>query len=211
MISQKFIDIYKCKEFSFSSEEMQKQLLKYTLEFNGTRIEEIQKTSFPMFVFEYYNYIYHKKHIPNQNDFWNYYMEVNSNHYTIRSLDKRLIYGLKARASRAYTSLVREMHCIKFVKECSVFDVVKYNLYLDVHKGIDMLIQHNKKLIGVSLFIETKESLKYRKQKKHRHNPDDRFIYMDLPLNFRGSKQCGSYYLYGERELNKLKTMIFEL
>jgi hypothetical protein len=117
--------------------------------------------------------------------------------------------GLKARALRTYPSFVRDIHFYYFLLESGEFETVKYSIYTDYYKGIDILIIKNNVTYGVSILVNTDRSAAYKVLKEKRHNYRD-VKEIKLQVNFSDLDQKGNFYLLGEKQLNYLLAKIKE-
>jgi hypothetical protein len=115
------------------------------------------------------------------------------------------MYGIRARSFRAYTSLVRDVHFGTLIREDSYFDGVFYNEILDTEYGIDLVVLKNQKLVGINLFTNTKNSIIAREKKQYRPKKPTDIICYEIPIEFKGSKECGDFFLYSEREIEQVK------
>lgn len=157
-----------------------------------------------MFVDAFYDYIVKKQTIPNQKDSFDYYLWYNQDFFTKLNRPD-LESGIKARAFRAYPSLVRDIHFNKYIEEqlgtkCQII----YNTRLDIEEGIDLMIITKKNNYGVCFFTNTRRAYVGRKAKEHRHTPFDNVKYVEMPMEFKGSVEAGDFFLYGEKEYIKL-------
>jgi len=188
---------------------IEQQISEYKLTFISVKDKMVEwGMKFPMFVPAFYDFVFQRKLIPDQNSYWEHYLAINSSDSVIRGLTDELKLGLKARVFRTYPSLVRDIHFVTTVKESASFDNVIYNMKLDIEKGVDMLIEQGNKLFAVNLYTKTYRAQIGREKKKYRHTSDERFIYVEFPVEFKGSKQCGDFFLYGSKELGQLKSLI---
>ncbi|MEI7752569.1 MAG: hypothetical protein WCJ71_10850, partial [Candidatus Omnitrophota bacterium] len=136
------------------------------------------------------------------------YLQDNSEWFRSNSLTPSQMEGLKARIFRTYPSLVRDVHFYFFTLESNAFDSVLYNEKLDIEHGIDLVIKKNSRLYAVNLYTDTKRAYVGRVKKQYRHQKLEGFTYVELPVEFKGSKKCGEFFLYSERELNNLIKII---
>lgn len=193
-----------------SSALIENQISEYKLTFISVKDKMVEwGMKFPMFVPAFYDFVFRRNLIPDQNSYWEHYLAINSTDSVIRGLTDELKLGLKARVFRTYPSLVRDIHFVTTVKESASFDNVIYNMKLDIEKGVDMLIEQGNKLFAVNLYTKTYRAQIGREKKIYRHTSDERFIYLEFPVEFKGSKQCGDFFLYGSKELVQLKSLIF--
>lgn len=188
---------------SLTSEKILSIIENYSLSFSQVRNQMVEwNIHFPMFIKPFYNYVYHYQSIPNQLDYLNYYLTTNEQYFVEADLDHQTMLGLAARLYRTYPSLVRDIHFSTLLKERLHGVVVFYNTQLDIHNDIDTLIIANNQFYSLSLFTDTANGRKARAKKVHRHTRFSNVIYIELPVSFKGSSQCGDFFLYGNRELN---------
>lgn len=184
--------------------EIENQIRLYDLVFYKTRINEIEYgMKLPMFNTSFYSYILKTNKIPTQEEYWFNYMYEEHEFYDKLLSDEQML-GLKARVYRSYPSLVRDIHFAKTLKEISMFDDVYYNTELDTKYGIDIVVLKDNKLLGINLFTNTENSINARLKKKYRTKNSINFNCIDVPIDFKGSKICGSFFLYSEREIEKI-------
>lgn len=178
---------------------------KYSLSFPQTRNKQVEwGIEFPMFLTPFYKYIYQQKNILTQDGFFEYYYSENSEYFKKSNFSSEIIEGLKARVYRTYPSLVRDLHFSLFVKENLKEVKAVYNRKLDIEEGIDLLLIKNDVLYGINLYTDTRRAHYGREKKVFRHTKFDNVNYIELPVEFKGSVECGAFFLYGEKELNKI-------
>lgn len=188
--------------------EIENQIKEYPLKFLSTRNETVEwGMKLPMFVPVFYLYIFkNNEKIPQQEQFWNFYKEVNNEWFKNKTLSEDLMQGIQARAYRTYPSLVRDIHFGKYLQSKLINDKVIYDVVLDINEGIDLMIISNDKYYAINLYTETSRSLQGRKKKTFRHKQYSNVEYIELPVAFKGSVVVGDFYMYGEREFNQIKT-----
>jgi hypothetical protein len=112
--------------------------------------------------------------------------------------------ALKARIFRTYPSLVRDLHLGVLLKESRAFDDVFYNEIMDIQYGIDLVVLKNGVQLGLCLFTNTQIAFKARAKKEYRLKKPVNFKCIEIPIQFRGSKVCGDFFLYSEREIDMI-------
>ena len=193
----------------FTAAEIENQIREYPLSFSPKRDENVEwNMHFPMFLIPFYKFIYLHKHIPRQNEFWEYYLSENQAFFSPRILDNELMDGLKARAFRAYPSLVRDIHFLFYLKSKFHEATILYNTKLDIGEGIDLLVTHKDKYWGINLYADTQRAHKGREKKEFRHTKFDNVAYVELPVQLRDDQKSGQFFLYGARELNQIKSIV---
>lgn len=196
-------------KISLTSDEIKEVISKYKLTFLQERNAEVEwKMKLPMFVDAFYEYIISFNKIPNQEEFYNYYLFYNKVFFdNLRQTNLQT--GIKARAYRTYPSLVRDIHFNKFIEEklgskCQII----YNTQLDIEEGIDLMIITSKNNYGICFFTKTRRAYIGRNAKKNRHTLFDNVKYIEMPINFQGSVNAGNFFLYGEEEYKELYNIL---
>ena len=193
-------------EIKFSFENVEKQIEAYHLTFDRTRNERVEwRLKLPMFVLSFYGYIKSRNLIPSQNDFWQFYVSENKKYLTSLKLSKEEKTGVRARIFRTYPSLVRDLHFGLYIKERKNFRSVFYNEWIDIAYGIDLIVEIREgKKIGLKLFTQTRAGSEAREIKDHRLKKSAELDCYELPIEFRGSRMCGEFFLYSEREIDRV-------
>lgn len=192
-----------------SADEIKHIIKEYKLGFFSTRNNQAEwQIRFPTFLNSFYKWIYLKKKIPNQRTYFDFYMSENNNFFLANNFSNQILEGLKARIYRTYPSLVRDVHFSAFVKERLNGYHVLYNRKLDVEEGVDLMIYISTAYYGINLYTDTLRAHMSRKKKGNRHTTFKNVIYLELPVNFKGSDKCGDFFLYGNTELNLIKLNI---
>jgi hypothetical protein len=194
---------------SLKSEEISTIIEKYTLEFSQTRNSAVEwGMAFPIFLNPFYKFIYVNKKIPTQREFWEYYVSENKAFFDASNFTTEITEGLKARLYRTYPSLIRDLHFSAYVNENFKTAEIIYNRKLDVEEGIDLMIIYEGKYWGVNLYTNTRRAFDGREKKENRHTKFDNVIYVELPVDFKGSVKCGQFFLYGENEYKQILKII---
>lgn len=192
-----------------NSEEVCKIIKNYTLEFSQVRNQDVEwKIAFPMFLTPFYKFIYLNNNILSQENYFKYYFSENREYFESHNFNSIIIEGLKARVYRTYPSLVRDLHFMLFVKENYNQIAIVYNRKLDIEEGIDLLIIKNGSYYGINLYADTKRAHIGREKKEFRHDKFNNVNYVELPVDFKGSVKCGSFFLYGDKELSQIKELL---
>lgn len=193
----------------FSAENIEKQISSYSLRFIQYRNQEVEfGIRFPMFLPCFYKYVIEKQVIPNQEQYGEIYIRENFSFFRFKNYSDDVIKGLKARLFRTYPSLVRDLHFCLMLKDSKKYNKVLYNTELDIQEGIDVLIGCNHQLFAVNLYTNTMNACSVRNNKEFRHNKSKLYNYIELPVDFKGSKKCGNFFLYGDREMSNLNRII---
>ena len=214
--------------FPVTYQDIETQIIHYSLDFPQTRNERVEwEIEFPMFVPSFYKYIISRNGlVPSQEQYWETYQNDYRQWFRKENLKDELLMGLKARIYRTYPSLVRDIHFAKYLKNTLMdadvlYDVmlfhytkylentltyieVIYNMQLDIKEGIDLLLVVNRRCHAVNLYTDTGLSHMARQKKLFRHANYSNVNYIEIPVAFNGSRQVGDFFLYGEREQQKI-------
>jgi hypothetical protein len=201
----------KLKSIKFTSKDMETAISAYSLEFPSIRRDDIEwQMTFPPFVSSLYTFIDEHSCIPTQNQYFKRYISDNYAHFKARNLSQNQLQALKARLYRSYPSFIRDLHFALYASESGNFEKVAYNEILDISYGIDLLVVYNKRFFAVNLYTNTQKAHFCRKLKQKRRNSRIHLNAIELPIEFSGSRLCGDFYLYGDRELSDLTQAIKE-
>lgn len=191
------------------SKQIRAQITHYSLCFLPFIHEVVEwKTAFPMFVDAFYAYILVNERVPAQDEFYEHYLRFNADFFRNNSFDDKMEKGLKARIYRAYPSLVRDLYFGKYLSEEWIDASVLYHPRLDVEEGIDMMIVYRHVYFAIHLFTDTIRANRGRDRKQSRHKLFENVCYLQLPVRFNGSVQCGEFFLYGAEEMKLLQQCI---
>ncbi len=181
----------------------------FSLEFPSVRNETVEhKMRVPMFVYPFYRFVIEGKQVPYQEQYWRAYAKHNRDWFDSVRPSNEIIEGLKARAFRTYPSLMRDLHFAKLVSEQNYFDEVIYNQDLDIKRGVDLLLKKDGKVFAVNLYTQTSRAYTARKKKESRHEKlDEDVLNIEFPVAFKGSKQCGQFFLYDIDDFERLKKL----
>lgn len=192
-----------------TSQEVEDIIINHKLRFFAIRNKKIEwGMNLPMFVPVFYNLLINSNSIPSQDQFWNSYISSNGFFFNNTRLSDEQMFGLKARVFRTYPSLVRDTHFGLILKEDSFFDEVYYNEILDIEYGIDLVVMKNQRMLGLNLFTNTEAAINARNVKQFRPKKPVNFKCIEIPIDFKGSKICGDFFLYSDREINEIKQRI---
>lgn len=108
-----------------------------------------------------------------------------------QSLDPELVPALRARAQRAYPSLVREHHLRMLIEASGEFETTCRDGGLDV-QGIDVLAVRLGVAVGLRSYHHSYRSAKLRehKDKKYEH------LHLPLIVDLTPNQQIGQYHLH---------------
>lgn len=97
--------------FPLSVADIESQIVQFKLQFLNIRNPQVEwKISFPIFLDSFYKFIYNKKRLPSQTEYFDYYIKNNRGWFQSNPLSDELLEGLKARLLRTYPSLIRDLH-----------------------------------------------------------------------------------------------------
>ena len=196
-------------KWQISYGDIESQLLNYDLNFPTLRLKQVEfGYKFPSFIKAFYQYVNIKQRVPNQKEFWEYYMApLISNSDILKDDQTRL--GLKARVYRTYPSLVRDLHFAKFLKAVIKPNAtIQYNLALDQNHGIDVLLLWQKSYFAINLYVHTARAFEAREHKEYRHKRFDNVEYIELPVQFDHAKVVGDFFLYGPNQIDDLRSIL---
>ena len=190
---------------TLSYKDVEEQIKTYPLTFDKTKINIVEwQLKLPVFVTSFYNYLKSNGSIPNQNDYWLFYVAENKAYLTSLNLPEEEKKGVRARVFRTYPSLVRDLHLGLYLKNNHLFRSVFYNELIDVEYGIDIIVENDSGTkFGLNLFIGTKRANDARRVKQHRLKKSLGIICLDFPLARDKRKICGDFFLYADDEIQK--------
>ena len=139
----------------------------------------------PQFVRAFVAFVVSNNRIPSQSDFFYYYIGVSYRTFLPVKLDSATYNGLKARLTRMYPSLVRDMHFACSLKKERDDLCVFYHPDLDVENDIDVLVVENDLLKAFVLYVQTPRARQYRMRKFNRHKRFDNVQYYEVALSLR--------------------------
>ncbi|NMH87400.1 TaqI family restriction endonuclease [Flavivirga algicola] len=191
-------------KIDLSSSDITNQILNYKLEFYNYRDSKVEwQMNLPMFLDTFYDLIIKNNIIPTQSELWHAYEKV------LPTDINDSLKGIKARLYRAYPSLVRDIHFSKYLEEHVINGAkIIYNKVLDVEHGIDIIIDFKNQLYALNLFTKTKRAFLGREKKSHRHIHIDNIVPIDLPLKLQEENKVGDFYLFKEKQLHELKSIL---
>ena len=159
---------------------------------------------FPEFIKAFYNFIYQNHGIPSQEEYFQFYLNVNRAFFAQNNFGQDIILGLKARVYRTYPSLVRDIYFNKLLEENNHGYEILYNLNLDLERDIDTMLIKDGKYWAACLYTQTRRANVARKWKENRHIRFDNVEYAEFPVVFTDDRKVGDFFLYGEPELQTL-------
>jgi len=196
-------------KIKLSTKTIENQIKSMSLKFFSQKDDKMEwKIKPPSFILSFYKFVYYHKRIPNQEEFWKFYYDENKKNFTDKIIQN--LKALQARCYRAYPSIVRDIHFYYIMAESQLFEQVFYNPKIDIKYGIDFILRYKRRVYGVNCYINTVRSHKGRAKKQFRHGKVKNLIPIDLPVDFKGCKKCGQFYLYSQKELHQLKKLLDE-
>lgn len=173
---------------------------------------EVEKAKLPPFALAFYKFIFFKNRLPDEVEFWNYYL---GQHFTavdvqyIQFLQKGILKrylaeSVKARMLRSYPSLIRDFHFFVLCQESRLFECVSYSLRDDYFRGIDLTISYQNRLFRVSVMLNSERSRAYKVQKYARHaeSPENEVLMLfDL---YKNANVKGQIKLFSPRHVEEL-------
>ena len=191
------------EQIGFSADEVESQIKDYKLVFDATRNEKVEwHLKLPLFVPPFYMFVKTRGFVPDQNDYWHFYVSENRERLQSFGLTHDEKLGVRARVFRTYPSMVRDLHFGLFIKNRGFFRKVFYNEILDVEYGIDLAIETDSGTkIGLNLFTRTTIAQHAREVKEFRPKKQINMPCYEIPIDFKGGKSCGDFFLYSEREI----------
>jgi hypothetical protein len=195
---------------TISAEEILSQIKHYPLTFDKYKNQKVEwGMKLPMFIDSFYPFVIQNGKVPSQEELWIVYKSQKSIQHLFKSDD--IERGIKARLLRTYPSLVRDLHFSIFLKEKSKGAKVIYNLTLDTKYGVDILIDYNSTLYAINLFTPTTRALIGRSKKVSRHEVIENVVNIELPVEFNDQHKWGEFFLYGEKQIIKLRELFKNL
>jgi hypothetical protein len=140
-----------------------------------------------------------------QEQFWQSYFSEHEPHLAAFADTAELMAACRARAYRAYPSLMREHHLYLSVRDRLDYEWVERNSRLDM-AGIDLLIVANAQAFGVHAYIDSAESNYYRARKGKRYRKIGHTV--ELALDRKTAPSIGQFQVYGADHLAQLQAEI---
>lgn len=192
-------------QINLSSNEIFNIIQRYQLNFIQVRDKTVEwGMRLPMFVPSFYDFILTHSNIPTQLEYFENYLSLNSDFFKNNNYNEEILNAIKARLFRTYPSLVRDIHFAKYLSEHFTNSTIIYNQKLDIEEGIDLMVINNNKNYAINLFTETTRAYQGRQKKTFRHTDFSNVTYIEVPVDFKGSVECGNFFLYGEREKEQI-------
>ena len=210
-------EVYLHKSIEMSLSECIEQIsdISYKKYYNDYRYEKdynVENTQFPPIIYAFYSYIFNRNKIPSPEEVINNYFELYAEQFIVESEEvkynnkKYKKRALIARILRTYPSLIRDFHFYLLLVNEKCFDKVIYSCKTDI-EGKDIIIKHKDYEYQVSLFVDTKRSKSFKKIKnnsRHKYNNE-----IAIPIDFNTAETCGDFFVYGQKDLEKIKKHIY--
>ncbi|MEI7581758.1 hypothetical protein [Runella sp.] len=201
---------------SWTAAEIEEQVKHfcYTGE-NLSKDPTVEKAKLPPFALGFYKFIFFKNRLPNEVEFWNYYLgqhfKVVDEQY-VQFLRKRLprkylAESVKARMLRSYPSLIRDFHFFILCQESKLFERVRYSLREDYFEGIDLNIQFAGVVYQVAVMLnsERARAFKIKKYTRRSENSKNEVIMLfDLYKEAGNHNSKGRIKLFSVKHVNEL-------
>lgn len=209
-------EAYLLKDISLTLHDCAEQMkaIKYDdvyVNYRDFKNPNVENTRFPSIIFAFYNIVFNLNKIPSPEELIKEYYTINSDDFILQGesiiyYDKTFLKKhIDARILRTYPSLVRDYHFYLMLVQSNCFDKVVYSCKTDI-SGKDIIIKHNNIEYQISLFVETKRSGFFKNIKnKYRHLYENE---IQLPLDLNKAEKCGDFYVYGLKEVEKIKNLI---
>lgn len=179
--------------------EAESQITK--LNYSGVGLSKdpkVEKAKLPAFALAFYYHLFSQRSIPTEKEIFDRYISfsgveeeedqviIEDEHYAKE--------GLRARLLRTYPSLIRDFHFYLLLQDSGHFESVGYSLSKDYYKGLDLSVEHAGVMYHLSVFIQTKRSIKFKEKKYSRHDYQG-INEITIPLSFDSMKKLGSIYV----------------
>ena len=188
-----------------SAKDIVSQIVNYHLTFPQVRDKRVEwGIHFPPFINAFYNYVHQKRRIPTQEEYFQFYLKVNSDFFSDGRFDQTIYRGLQARLYRTYPSLVRDIHFNKLLESSNRGYEIVYNLDLDLAYDIDAMLIKDGQYWAACLYTQTRRGNFARAKKVYRHTRFLNVNYVEFPVELEDNRKVGEFFLYGEPEITEL-------
>lgn len=191
----------------FTLQDIEGQLSKLAFTPSNIRSEKIEyQTSLPYFMTSFNDFLRVNKRIPSQNEYIDNYLRTNGQYLSSLNLTPDDMEAVKARATRAYPSLIRDLHFTSLLQYEGYNPI--YDEDADVNGGVDQIIDMYGTPVYIHCFTGTNRAMQDRERKEHRHNFNG--VHIDLPLDMNGSnsKRIGNFIVYSDKAVRQLDGLI---
>lgn len=185
-------------EVEFLESFMAKQTLKF---FRKDERKAVENGKMPMLAEHFDRY----GPFVSQEQFWQTYFAEHEPFLTAFADTAELMAACRARAYRAYPSLMREHHLYLNVRDRGDYEWVERNSRLDM-AGVDLLIIANAQAFGVHAYVDSVESNYFRARKQRRYKKIGHTI--ELALERKTAPSIGQFQVYGPEHLAQLQEEI---
>ncbi|AXE16498.1 hypothetical protein DR864_01510 [Runella rosea] len=206
-------EVFLIKQKKWTTKELEDQVA--NLYYSGENLPKdpaVEKARLPPFALSFYKFIFFKSRLPDETEFWNYYLKQ---HFTPAegdcvqvnikgSVKTFAASSVKARMLRSYPSLVRDFHFYVLCLRSDQFEEVRYSLHRDYFNGIDLCVVYAGVEFQVSILLNSPRAQMYKTQKYKRHeeSPQNEVIMLfDLT---RYSHEKGKIKLFSEKHVEEL-------
>ena len=198
------------EEPDFSSGKIEKVIRNFRLK----RVETVNatlewRTQTPPFVQTFYDYIDENDLLPTQGKFVESYLERNQGAFA--SFDEPQIEAIKARAARAFPSLVRKMHFRALVEESELFDRVEYDPKSDVKSGADATVSYRDHTFAVKCLNPTKRMRRQQINTEPQRDEGSETTQIIFTLDPESAKRVGRFFLYTPKDIDRLRRELDEV
>jgi len=180
------------------------------LDYNGNGLKKdkaVENANIPNFAQVFYYKIYSRLAIPTQEEFLKTYFDS----FVMERKNGNILIenswyseeGVKSRMLRTYPSLIRDFHFYLLAENSEKFDQVRFSLYRDVAKGLDLEVKYKGHFFYISLYIDTKRSREFKIKKGDRHDYSQ-VVEIEMPVKFRELREVGRFYLLGKEHVKLL-------
>jgi hypothetical protein len=185
-------------------------------EYSETKDDKTENAQLPPFNLIFFRYVMNCNAIPGSEKFIeecirNYFEKLEEGYrIKVSGFDNQTCFeyaALKGRIMRTYPSLIRDFYFYLVCLESKQFDEVKYSIYNDYYKGIDLKIVYKRTPYFVSIHVATRrgDSFKNLKYSRHRYDKKSEIV---LRLDMSSMEKVGDIYLPRKESL---KTLLLEI
>jgi len=198
------------EQSDFSSAKIEKVIRNFRLR----RVETVNaklewRTQTPPFVQAFYDYIEEHDLLPTQGKFVDFYLERNEDAFA--SFDESQIEAIRARAARAFPSLLRKMHFRTLVEESELFDRVEYDPKSDIESGADATISYGGHTFAVKCLNPTRRMRRQRISTEPQRDEGSDTTQIIFPLDPGRARRVGKFNLYTSADADRLKRQFDKL
>lgn len=200
----------------YTSEDIENILASSELKVTGLPKSDFieNQVSLPPFAAYFYYYLYSHKQIPTQEEFIHSYIKF---YYPelLKIVPREEMKNLRARLSRFYPSIIRDLHFYHLLKESNQFQAVLFNLKMDLEGKVDVFVKQNGRWYGLQLRTLTARSNYYYEKKKYRNPIETKAVLLDTPIDLSNAKNVKtkgeSLKLYTTKHIQDVINVISQL